>query len=38
MRDKTLVVLVTATLIDPAGNRLHSDKELSFAQTGIPPQ
>ncbi len=36
--DKTLVVFVTATLIDPAGNRLHSDDEIPFAQTSVPAQ
>ncbi len=35
---KTLVVFATITLIDPAGNRLHSDKEMSFAQKGPPAQ
>jgi type II secretory pathway component GspD/PulD (secretin) len=33
-----LVVFVTATIIDPAGNRVHSDEEMPFATTGIPPQ
>jgi hypothetical protein len=36
--DKELLVFVTATIVDPAGNRVHSDDELPFAQTGIPPQ
>jgi hypothetical protein len=36
--NKTLVVFVTATLIDPAGNRIHSDDEMPFAKDGIPPQ
>lgn len=36
--DKTLVVLVTATLIDQAGNRLHSNDEMPFAQKYIPQQ
>ncbi|HUA66486.1 MAG TPA: M56 family metallopeptidase [Alphaproteobacteria bacterium] len=36
--DKVLVVLCTATLIDAAGNRAHSDKEIPFAQTDVPPQ
>jgi tetratricopeptide (TPR) repeat protein len=36
--DKTLIVLVTVTLIDPVGNRLHTEKEMPFAQTGLPPQ
>jgi Flp pilus assembly secretin CpaC len=36
--DKELLVLVTATLVDPAGNRIHSDDEIPFSQKGIPPQ
>jgi len=36
--DKRLIVLVTATLIDPAGNRLHEESDMPFAQTGLPPQ
>ena len=28
----------TATIVDPAGNRVHSDDELPFAQTGVPTQ
>ena len=36
--DKELLVLITATLVDPAGNRIHSDDEMPFAQIGIPPQ
>jgi len=35
---KNLMIFVTATIVDPAGNRLHSDDELPFAQTTIPPQ
>jgi beta-lactamase regulating signal transducer with metallopeptidase domain len=33
-----LLVLITATLVDPAGNRIHSDDEMLFARKGIPPQ
>jgi hypothetical protein len=29
---------VTATIVDPAGNRVHSDDELPFAQTAVPTQ
>ena len=36
--DKELLVFITATIVDPAGNRVHSDDELPFAQKGIPPQ
>jgi type II secretory pathway component GspD/PulD (secretin) len=35
---RNLMIFVTATLIDPAGNRVHSDDELPFAQSGIPTQ
>ena len=35
---RQLVVLVTATLVDPAGNRLHDEADLPFAQNGPPPQ
>jgi general secretion pathway protein D len=35
---QNLMIFVTATIIDPAGNRVHSDDELPFAQTAIPSQ
>jgi general secretion pathway protein D len=35
---KNLLIFVTPMLIDPAGNPLHSDDEMPFAQTGIPVQ
>jgi general secretion pathway protein D len=35
---KNLVIFVTPTIIDPAGNRLHTDEELPFAQSAIPVQ
>lgn len=35
---KNLMIFVTATIVDPAGNRVHSDDDLPFAQTSIPPQ
>lgn len=35
---KNLAIFVTPTLIDPAGNRLHSDEEMPFAQGGTPAQ
>ena len=28
----------SATIVDPAGNRVHSDDEMTFAKTGVPPQ
>jgi type II secretory pathway component GspD/PulD (secretin) len=33
-----LLIFVTPVLIDPAGNRLHSEDEMPFAQAGIPLQ
>ncbi|MGD0251201.1 MAG: hypothetical protein ABSC01_00715 [Verrucomicrobiota bacterium] len=35
---KNLMIFVTATMVDPAGNRVHTDDELPFAQSAIPPQ
>jgi general secretion pathway protein D len=35
---KNLMIFVTATVVDPAGNRVHSDDELPFSQTAIPAQ
>lgn len=35
---RNLMIFVTSTLIDPAGNRVHSDDELPFAQGNIPTQ
>jgi len=35
---KNLVIFVTPTIIDPAGNRMHSDEEMPFAQTSFPSQ
>ncbi|HUA65756.1 MAG TPA: hypothetical protein VME24_07910 [Alphaproteobacteria bacterium] len=35
---RNLMIFVTATMIDPAGNRVHSDDELPFAQSTIPSQ
>lgn len=33
-----LMIFVTATIVDPAGHRVHTDDELPFAQSSIPPQ
>jgi general secretion pathway protein D len=33
-----LMIFVTPTIVDPAGNRVHSDDELPFAQTATPVQ
>jgi len=35
---KNLVMFVTPTIIDPAGNRVNSDDELPFAQSTVPVQ
>jgi general secretion pathway protein D len=35
---KNLMIFVTATIVDPAGNRVHSDDDLPFAQTTVPVQ
>ena len=35
---KNLMIFVTATIVDPAGVRVHSDEELPFAQSSLPPQ
>jgi general secretion pathway protein D len=37
-RKKNLVIFVSPTIIDPAGNRVHTDDELPFAKSAIPPQ
>ena len=33
---KNLLIFVTPMLIDPAGNRLHTEDEMPFAQAGFP--
>src|SRR5580692_10410967 len=33
-----LMIFVTATIVDPAGQRVHSDEELPFAQSTVPAQ
>ena len=35
---QNLMIFVTPTIVDPAGNRVHSEDELPFAQNTIPPQ
>jgi hypothetical protein len=35
---KERVAFVTTTIIDPAGNRVHSEDEGEFRMRGIPPQ
>ena len=36
--DMELLLFITANIVDPAGNRVHTDADLPFAQTGIPSQ
>ena len=33
-----LLIFVTPTILDPAGNRVHTDEELPFSQNNIPVQ
>jgi general secretion pathway protein D len=33
-----LIIFVTATIVDPAGNRVHTDDDLPFAQSVAPAQ
>ncbi len=35
---QNLMIFVTATIVDPAGNRMHSDDELPFNPAMIPAQ
>jgi general secretion pathway protein D len=35
---RNLVIFVTPTIIDPAGNRVNRDEEMPFAQSTIPVQ
>ncbi len=35
---KNLLIFVTPTIIDPAGNRVHSEDEMPFAHSAIPAQ
>jgi general secretion pathway protein D len=35
---ENLLIFVTPTIIDPAGNRVHREEDLPYAKTGIPPQ
>jgi hypothetical protein len=37
-KKKQLLVFITPTIIDPAGNRAHAPEEMPFAQTGTPEQ
>lgn len=33
-----LLIFITPTLIDPAGNRVHTDEDMPFAKLSVPPQ
>ena len=35
---RNLLIFITPTIIDPAGNRVHSPDELPSSPNGIPPQ
>ena len=37
-KKKNLMIFVTPTILDPAGNREHSEDEMPFIQTSIPVQ
>lgn len=37
-KKKNLVIFVTPTIIDPAGNRMHSDEEMPFSRNSFPLQ
>lgn len=37
-RKKNLLIFVSPTIIDPAGNRMHTDEDMPFAAQGVPPQ
>lgn len=35
---QNLLIFVTPTIIDPAGNRVHNDEDMPFARSSIPTQ
>jgi hypothetical protein len=35
---KGLLIFVTPTIIDPAGNRVHSEEEMLQRSNSLPPQ
>ncbi len=35
---KNLIIFITPSIIDPAGNRVHSEKELLFTTNSVPKQ
>ena len=36
--ERETIVFITATLVDPAGNRVHADDEMPSAKDRVPPQ
>jgi general secretion pathway protein D len=38
IQKKNLLVFITPTLIDPAGNRVHSEEHVPFTREAVPPQ
>ncbi len=38
MENRRLLVFVTPTIVDPAGNRVHSDDQLPSQGNAVPPQ
>ena len=36
--EKQILVLITTTLVDEAGNRVYTEEDLPFAQSGVPAQ
>ncbi|MBI5773541.1 MAG: hypothetical protein HZA89_07345 [Verrucomicrobia bacterium] len=38
MQKRNMVIFVTPTIIDAAGNRVNSDEDLPFIKTSTPPQ
>ena len=37
-KKKNLMIFVTPTIIDPAGNRVHTDEDMPFAANAFPTQ
>jgi general secretion pathway protein D len=35
---KNLIIFVTPTILDPAGNRVNREEEMPFARNSVPPQ
>ena len=37
-KKKNLLIFVSPTIVDPAGNKVHTEEEMPFAQNAIPAQ